>query len=99
MPLGDDRCVDSAANVEFGRQADKPWAEQGVQIVEYFIRDRFVKSASIAETPKIEFQGLELDAVSVGYVFKIQGREVWLAGFRAQASKFGDPNTDRVIPL
>ncbi len=68
-------------------------------MVEDFIRDRFVKRASIAETPKIEFQGLELDAVSVGYICEIQGREVWLAGFRAQASKFGDPNPDRVIPL
>lgn len=68
-------------------------------MVQDLVRYRFVERASVTEPPEIKLQGLQFHAVAIGYIFQMQGREVRLAGLRAQTGELGDPNAYGVIPL
>ena len=95
--FGDDGRVDAAAYVELRAQAQKTRRKCCDQIVGDRIGHRLVEGPGIAERPHIQLQRLELDAARVRDVFEVQGREVRLAGLRAQAGEFRHADADRVI--
>ena len=51
--LGDNRCVDAAAHVEFGFQAGVAGGDGLDQVVEDLVGHIFVKCALIAEAPQV----------------------------------------------
>ena len=86
-------------HVEFGRKSHESRCRRGDQIVQYFVGYRLMKRAATAKRPDVEFQGFQLDAALVGHVLEFQGGKVRLPGLRAKASKFGNHDANRVVPL
>lgn len=95
--LGDDGGVDTAADVEFRRQAGEPGTHAGGQVVEDLVCDGLVESAGVAKRPDVKLQRFQLDAQGFWHVFENQCREIGLAGPGAQTGEFRDPNPDRVV--
>jgi hypothetical protein len=68
------------------------------QVVQDSIGHGFVEAAFVAERPHVHLQALQFDAVLFRHIVENQGGEVRLAGFRAQAGKFGNLHVDVEIP-
>jgi len=95
--LGDDVGENAAAHVELRGQAHEARIAGAHQVVEDAIGDVFVEMPFLAERPDVELEALQLHATLVGDVIEIQGGEIRLAGFRAQAGEFRDFHMDVVI--
>jgi len=87
----------AAPNVKIGRNPEKSGQEQGSEIAEDLVRDRFMKRSYVAKTPHIKFERFQFDAGIGRNVLNLQCCEVRLSGFGAQACEFRHPNTDHVI--
>ncbi len=92
--LGDHRRVDASADVELGTDAHESRAAGVYQILEDTVGHRLVEGALVPERPHVQFQGLELDAELLWDVVDVQGREIGLAGLRAQTGKLRDAHPD-----
>src|SRR5688572_5486612 len=96
--IGEDAGVDAAADVEVALDPQPLGRHRGDQVVEDLLGDRLVEGADVAEAPEVELQRLELNALLVGDVAKLDGREVGLAGLRADAAELGAVDRDEEVP-
>lgn len=98
LMLGDYACEDATANVELCREAHEPGACNGYKIIQNLVCHCLMKRAFVAVRPDIQLQAFQFDAFAICYVIEIQGCEIGLAGFGAQASEFRDLHANQEIP-
>lgn len=96
--FGDHIRVNTAAHIEIRADTHEIRMDRCRDVIENFIRDGFMKRASVAERPHIEFERFEFDAKLTWNIFDCERREIGLAGFRAQAGEFRDVDANRKIP-
>ena len=96
-PLDYYRGVDTTPDAEFSRQPHEPRLGGAGELVEDFVRHRFMKGAPVAERPDVELQGFELHAQTIGHVLEFERGEVGLPGLRTQARELRDRHANGVI--
>lgn len=89
--------VDAAADIEVGDQLHGAGLAGLDEVVQDPVRDRLMKVALVPEGPEVEFERFQLDAQLVRDIGERQGREVRLAGLRAEAGKLRTGHVDLVI--
>ena len=92
-------CIYTTTNIELTGNSYESWCRGFHQIIQYLIRDRFVKGTLVAIRPDIQLQGFELDALHIGHIFEEDIGEIRLSGQRAQTSELRQIDTDGVITL
>ena len=98
-PFHDDGRVDAAPDIEARREPQEARVCRCIKMVGDLIRHGLVKGSTVAERPDVQLQRLQLHTQPVGNIFELQGREVRLAGFRAQAGELRDLHPDGVVAL
>ena len=93
-----DGCLDTAPDIEFGRDAHEARSTGLHQILENAICHRFMEGTFLPVRPDVELKRPELDAALVRYVLDVQRSKVGLSCLRTEAGEFGNPNPDRIIP-
>jgi len=91
--------VNAAADVEFGSDAHEAWIAGGDKIAQHLVGDLFMECTFVTERPDVHLQRFQFDAALLWYVVDIDGREVWLAGFGAEAGEFRDADADGVVAI
>jgi len=95
--LGNNISVDTAAHIELGGDAHESWITGSDEVTQHLIGDCLVECTFIAERPDVHLQCLQLDAATFRNVVDIDSREIWLAGFGAEASEFRNTDVDGVV--
>ena len=90
---------EAASGEKFTPHFDVPGTEQLDQIGHDDIDAVFVEVAVVPEAEEVEFQRFTFYHVLVRDIGNINGSEIRLAGFRAQAGKFGAIEFDEIIPV
>jgi len=97
--LGDYLGGNSAARSEFRSNLHPSRAACTGEVVEYIICEGLVKDSFVTEALHIELEAFQLDTYFIGAVFDYNLAEIRLAGFWAEAGKFGAVDGDGVIAL
>ncbi len=98
-PFDDDARVYPTADIEACCKPKETRMGGRRDVVCDLVRHSLVKRAAIPERPDIQLQGFQLDAEPVCDIFELQGGEIRLAGFRAQAGELRNLHPDGVVPL
>ncbi len=96
--LGANSQSDSAARGELRSHDCFTWCTGLNEIVQNAVRDRFVERALVPIRRQIKFQGLALDAETVGYVVDVDPGKIRLTGNRTNRSEIIRFKMDPVIP-
>src|SRR5439155_25281700 len=96
--LGAHRERDSTARGELRSDDCFTWCTSFDEIVKDPICDRFVEGALVPIGRQIKFQGLALNAKTVGHVIDIDSRKIRLAGHRTNRREIIGFKMDPVIP-
>lgn len=91
--------MDAAAHVKVAHHLHLAGPDSGHEVVQDFIRDRLVERAFIPVGPKIQLQGLKLNAQGIRRVCDPYGGEVRLPRLRAKAGEFRALHGDLVVPF
>lgn len=97
--FGNDDAGDTASDSKPSGHTHPARVASSGELVEQAICDRLVKNPLISEGMVIVLERLELNALGVRDVFKIDRCKIWEAGFRANTSEFGAGMGDCVVPV
>lgn len=90
---------EAASGEEFAPYFDVPGMEQFNQVGHDDIHTIFMEVAVISETEEVKLERFTFYHVLVRDIGNINGSKIRLAGFRAQAGKFGTVEFDEIIPV
>jgi putative Ca2+/H+ antiporter (TMEM165/GDT1 family) len=96
---GADHRLDAAAHVEVPHHLDPAWCRRRHEIVEDAVGHVLVEGADVPVRPGVELDRPELDEPLVGHVADAEGREVGLAGHRAEAGELRDLERDLIVAV
>lgn len=94
-----DNRVNPAAHVKVPFNFHKTGLHGGNKVIEDLISHRFMKSAFIAEAPKVKFQTFKFHAKFVRNIGNADDREIRLAGLGANTGKLRALKADFIITL
>ncbi len=95
--FGNDRSIDSAPDVEIGRQTHEARLTDFHQFVEYAVGDSLMERALLAEGPDVQLKRFQLDTMLLRHILQGEHGEIRLSCFRAQAGKFRYADAHSVV--